>query len=253
MDPITISVISFAFILAGALLGYFLGGILPENHLTQESKEAVKMGWGIIATMSALVLSLLVASAKNTFDSVGVEYTDTAVKYIVLNHILAGYGAEADGVRSHMFAAVAAGIKRDFPEEKINSSVPAASEHSNLMEAIHDEISKLAAGTDEQRKLKAQAEQVSSDLSTSRWRVIEQSRTYLPNALFVALVFWLAILFVGLGLFSPRNQTVLWMLVLCSLSVSIAIYLITDLSHPLRGIVQVSSAPVLDAFKQLAR
>jgi uncharacterized membrane protein len=73
----------------------------------------------------------------------------------------------------------------------------------------------------------------------------------LPNGLFVALVFWLAILFVGLGLFAPRNPTVLLMLVLCSLSVSIAIYLINDLSHPLRGIIQVSSAPILDAFNKM--
>jgi hypothetical protein len=251
MGPATISLISFVFILGGALFGFYLGSVLPEDHLSHESREAVKMGWGIIATMSALVLSLLVASAKNTFDVVNVEYTDAAVKLIVLNHILAEYGVEADGVHSHLLSAVAAGIKRDFPEEKISSTVPAAAQHSNLMERIHDEVRKLIPATDEQRKLLSQAEQVSDDLSINRWRIIEQSRTYLPNGLFVALVFWLAILFVGLGLFAPRNPTVLLMLVLCSLSVSIAIYLINDLSHPLRGIIQVSSAPILDAFNQM--
>jgi hypothetical protein len=251
MEPLTISLISFAFILAGALLGFYLGGVLPEDHLSQESREAVKMGWGIIATMSALVLGLLVASAKNTFDSVGLEYTDRAVKFIVLNHTLLEYGVEADSVRSHLVSALAASIKRDFPKEKIESTVPAASPPSNLLEGINDEVRELKAATDEQHKLLSQAEQLSSDLSASRWRVIEQSRTYLPNALFAALVFWLTILFVGLGLFSPRNKTVLLMLVLCSLSVSIAIYLINDLSHPLRGIIQVSSAPLLDAFNQI--
>jgi hypothetical protein len=73
----------------------------------------------------------------------------------------------------------------------------------------------------------------------------------LLNTSFVALVFWLAILFIGLGLFAPGNRTVLLMMVLCSLSVSIAIYLINDLSHPLRGLIQVSSAPILDAFNQM--
>jgi hypothetical protein len=251
MNPVTLSLISFVFILGGALFGFYLGSVLPEDHLSQESREAVKMGWGIIATMSALVLSLLVASAKNTFDVVGVEYTDVAVKLIVLNHILAEYGVEADGVRSHLISAVAASIKRDFPDEKISSTVPAAAQHSNLMEGIYDEVRKLTPATDEQRKLLSQAEQASADLSINRWRIIEQSRTYLPNGLFIALVFWLAILFVGLGLFAPRNPTVLLMLVLCSLSVSIAIYLINDLSHPLRGIIQVSSAPILDAFNQM--
>src|ERR1700733_12493777 len=116
MEPFVISLISFAFILGGALVGFYLGGVLPEDHLSKESREAVKMGWGIIATMSALVLGLLVASAKNTFDTVGVEYTNRAVKAIVLNHTLVEYGGEADGVRSHLISALAASIKRDFPE-----------------------------------------------------------------------------------------------------------------------------------------
>jgi hypothetical protein len=79
MNPLLVSLISFAFILGGALMGFYLGSVLPEHHLSHDSKEAVKMGWGIIATMSALVLSLLVASAKNTFDAVNVECTDSAV------------------------------------------------------------------------------------------------------------------------------------------------------------------------------
>jgi hypothetical protein len=102
VNPLTISLISFVFILGGALFGFYLGSVLPNDHLSHESRDAVKMGWGIIATMSALVLGLFVASAKNTFDVVNVGYTDRAVKFIVLNHILAEYGVQADGVRSHL-------------------------------------------------------------------------------------------------------------------------------------------------------
>src|SRR5476651_1696373 len=86
MEPLTISLISFAFIFSGALSGFYCGHRLPEHHLSSESKDAVKMGWGIVATMSALVLSLLVASAKNTFDTVNSESTQDSAKLIVLNH-----------------------------------------------------------------------------------------------------------------------------------------------------------------------
>jgi hypothetical protein len=175
MDPVTISLVSFVFIFGGALLGIYLGSVLPENHLSHDSREAVKMGWGIVATMSALVLGLLVASAKNTFDLVNEEYTDTAVKLITLNHILAEYGVQGNDVRSDLLSAVAASIKRDFPEEKISSTVPAAPQHSNLMEGFHDKVRKLTPATDEQRNLLSQAEQVSGDLSIDRWRMIEQS------------------------------------------------------------------------------
>jgi hypothetical protein len=251
MEPIQISLISFAFIIAGALFGFYLSSILPETHLSHDSKEAVKMGWGIIATMSALVLSLLVASAKNTFDVVNSETTETAAQIIVLNHALLQYGPDADPIRNDLKTKVAASIKRDWPDDAIDSSVPAAPQHSNLMEGMHDEVSKLKPTTDEQRELKSQAEAASETLSKGRWLIIEQSRISLPTALFFALVFWLTLLFFGLGLFSPHNKTVLMMLILCSLSVSIAIFLINDLSHPLRGVIEISSVPMLDAFAHI--
>ena len=67
----------------------------------------------------------------------------------------------------------------------------------------------------------------------------------------MALVFWLTILFVGLGLLAPHNRTILVTLILCSISVSIAIFLINDLSHPLKGIIKVSCDPMLDVLVDL--
>ena len=122
------------------------------------------------------------------------------------------------------------------------------------MQGFHDALrTKLTPTTDEQRALFSEAEQTSQELALERWLVIEQSKNSLPTALFVALVFWLTILFIGLGLFSPHNKTVLVMLVLCSLSVSVAIFLINDMSHPLRGIISVSSASMLDVYSHLSQ
>ncbi len=249
MDPLAISLISFVCIFAGALSGYYLGNLLPDHHLSSESRDSVKMGWGIIATMSALVLSLLVASAKNTFDTVGNESIESAAKIIVLDQSLREYGPQADEVRSDLRTLVASVIKRDWPEVNIDSPVPAAAQHSNLMQAFHDEIrAKLKPTTDDQRESFSQADHTSRELALERWLVIEQSKVALPFPLFGALVFWLSMLFIGLGLLAPRNRTVLMMLVLCAVSVSIAIFLINDMSHPLKGLITVSSAPMLDVW-----
>jgi Protein of unknown function (DUF4239) len=253
MQPTAISLIAFALIIAGALSGFYLATVLPEQHLNHDSREAVKMGWGILATMSALVLSLLVSSAKNTFDVVNSESIENAAQIIILNHALMQYGPDANTVRNDLKTSVAAYIKRDWPAVAIASSVPAAPRNSNLMEGMHDEITKLKPASDVQRAMQAQAESASNTLSKGRWLIVEQNKISLPPALLIVLVFWLALLFFGLGLLSPHNHTVLAMLILCSLSVSIAIFLITDLSHPLRGVVQISSGPMLDAFERINR
>ena len=251
MDPLTISLISFCCIFGGAISGYVCARHLPEHHLNHDSRDAVKMGWGIVATMSALVLSLLVASAKNTFDTVNSESTEASAKLIMLNHTLVRYGPDADAAREDLRRLVASVIKRDWPEETITETVPtpAAPQHSNLMEGFNDTLAtKLKPSTEEQKELLAEAHKLTTELALARWLIIEQSKNSLPPALIIALVFWLSILFLGLGLFSPKNKTVLAMLVLSSVSVSVAIFLINDMSHPMRGIISVSSASMLDVW-----
>jgi len=251
MEPITISAISFGFIFAGALVGFYGARYLPEHHLSDDSKDAVKMGWGIVATMSALVLSLLVASAKNTFDTVNSESTETAAKIIVLNHKLVQFGPDADMIRGDLRVAVASAIKRDWPDSDIAPTVPAADPNSNVLQGFSDELILLTPRTDAQKVVLDQAKQLTFELNLQRWLVIEQSRNSLPPPLIIALVFWLTLLFLGLGLFSPHNKTVLMMLVLCSISVSVAIFLINDMSHPLKGLITVSPAGMLDVWSHL--
>jgi len=152
-----------------------------------------------------------------------------------------------------LVTSVAASIKRDWPNVNIAPSIPAAAQHSNLLEGIEDEVNNLKPSTDGQRESLSEAKSASSDISKRRWLIIEQSKTSLPAPLFYTLVFWLSLLLFGLALYSPHNKTVLAMVILCSLSVSIAIFLINDLSHPLRGIVEISSAPMVDAFEHISQ
>jgi hypothetical protein len=253
MNSIVMGSICFGCISSGTALGFYLGRNLPKHHLDDDSKDTIKMAWGTVATMSALVLSLLLASAKSSFDTVSGENTQAATKIILLDHVLARYGPETRQVRDDLRNDVAAAIQKMWPKANSVVSASAVLEGGNGMERVQDDLSRLTPLNDSQRGLLSQAQLLCGDLLQARWLVVEQSRTGLPNILFVILVSWLAMLFVGLGLFAPRNKTVLIVLFICNLSFSTAIFLINEMNHPLDGMMKISNAPMLKALEHLGQ
>jgi hypothetical protein len=246
----TISWIVFACVFAGALLGISLRAVLPEHHLTGESKDVVKVGMGLIATMAALALGLLTASAKSSYDTQRNELAQISAKVIFLDRVLADYGPEAKGIRDLLRRTIASALDQMWPE---NRSRPAQLEPAPASQRLYDTIQQLSPQNDAQRSLRAQALGISNDLSQVRWLLVEQKGSSIPTAYLVVLVFWLVILFVSFGLFAPSNSTVLATLLLCALSVSGAILLILDVDQPFEGLIQIPSAPLRDALARLGK
>jgi hypothetical protein len=240
-------------IFSGALLGMFLRSRLPDHHLSNDSKDTVKLGAGLLATLSALVLGLLINSAKTSFDTVGSEVTQGAAKLILLDRAMANYGPATGDAREILRRTVASGIAAIWPEDQTAGKGVSAIEWANGLEQVQARLRGLTPATEAQRQLLAQAQQISNDLSQSRWLVIEQMQNALPMPFLVMLLFWLTMLHMSFGLFAPRNATVVLVLVVCALSVSGAIFLILEMSHPLTGIIKVSSAPLLKALEHLGR
>ena len=106
MSSTIISLIVFACVFGGALLGIFLHAVLPQNHLTNESKDIVKLGMGLVGTMAALVLGLLVASAKGSYDTQSAELTQMSANIALLDRVLAHYGPETKEARALLRGAV---------------------------------------------------------------------------------------------------------------------------------------------------
>src|SRR5215471_16991340 len=102
MSSMTISWIVFGVVFGGAILGMLLRALLPEHHLSQESRDVVKVGMGLIGTIAALVLGLLVASAKSSFDAQRSGLVQLSANVILLDRILAHYGPEAKGTREQL-------------------------------------------------------------------------------------------------------------------------------------------------------
>ncbi len=253
MSSLAISVITFACAVGGVLLGMMLRRLLPEHHLRDDSKDVMRLGSGLIATLVALVLGLLVSSAKSSFDAISDGLTQAGAKVIVLHRVLVRYGPETKDARDLLRRSIAATIQRVWPADKTKGVDTAAVVTATGVEDISDKIRDLAPRNDAQRLLQSQALQISSDLLQSRWLLIEQAQTSLPMVFLVIVVFWLTVLNVSFGLFAPWNATAATALVVCALSVSGAIFLILEMNRPFAGVIEVSSAPLQTALEVLSR
>ncbi len=253
VHPFAAAFISFTFIFGGAILGLILQGFLPEHHLKQESKDAVKLGAGLIATMAALVLGLLVGSAKSSFDAVNNNITSGASKFIYLDRQLADYGPEAAGIRNDVRQSLQKIVVFLWPEENAFPGTEPFNpkDISGGLEAISLRIRSLPQNTPDQVALRAQALQTVNELMQDRWLILAQSVNTLPRPFFGMMLFWLTALNITYGLFAPRNGTVVAVLFSCALAVSGALFLIVEMNRPLDGIIKVSSQPMHKAAEFL--
>lgn len=252
MNSILIGLVSAGCIFAGALLGMVLQRRLPGHHLSKEMQDLVKLSAGTIATLTALVLGLLVSSAKSSFDTINTGIVQSSAKFILLDRALARYGPETKAMREELKRMVAAGIERIWPEEKTGISALTAFERANGIEVFQDKLSELTPQGDRQRQAIAQAQQIVNDLSQTRWLLVEQAQNQLPLPLLLILIFWLVLLFVSFGLFAPRNVMALVVLSIGACAISAAIFLVLELNQPLDGFIKVSSAPLRNALNHLA-
>lgn len=253
MSSLTLASISFGCIFGGVLAGLFLRNRLPVHHLQEASRDTIKIGAGLLATLAALVLGLLVSSAKNSFDTLNDGLKQGGAKVMLLDRLLASYGPETQQVRKELRQNVKAVMAMLWPSEHAQPIVPGTIEQFNGMEHIHDQIRELVPKTDHQRAMQIQAVQMSGEFLQSRMHMIVQSQSSIPMPLWVIVVFWLTMLHMAFGLLAPRNMTVVVVLFICALSVSGALLLISELNHPIDGMIRLSNAPLVRALEMMGK
>jgi hypothetical protein len=246
MSSIAISGVTFACVFGGALLGMALRAVLPQNHVTADSRDVVKLGMALVATLAALVLGLLIASAKSSFDMQNVELTEMSSRVVLLDRVLAHYGPEAKEVRIELRSSVVHTLDTLFSKD-------ASQLESTKGEILYDEIQGLSPKTDAQRSVQAQALSTVLALAQTRWLIAEQRVNSVSVPLLTVLIFWLTIIFTSFGLFAPRNATVVVSLLVSALSVSGAVFLILEMYTPYEGLIHVSSDPLRAAFMRLGQ
>jgi hypothetical protein len=248
MSEATISLIVFAFVFGGVFLGMFLRTVLPQHHLIDASKDIVRLGFAMVITITALVLGLLVASAKAHYDAQGADLTQMSAKIVLLDRVLAHYGPETKEVRAQLQADVILMLDQVWSQ----SGTPAAPS-SHGITVLFDKVQELSPRSDAQRSLQAQALSLALAVGQTRWLMYEQGVAAVSKTLLVVLIFWLTLIFISFGLFAPNNSTVLTGLFFSALAVSGAVLLILEMYTPFAGLIQVSSAPLRAALANLGQ
>jgi len=251
MNQVAIGAVAFVCLFGGALLGMRLRARLPQHHVADDSRRLLEVGLGIVGTMAGLVLGLLVSSATGTYNAQRDELLDVSSKTVLIDRILAHYGPQAEPARRSLRKTVELALDRMWPQE----AVPAGKIHASAMggETVLDDLENLTPATDRQRSLKPEAIALATSLGQTRWLMEAQTRQSISEPLLVLLVFWFTITFVGFGLFSPPNGTVIVALALAALAVSGAIFITAEMYAPFEGLVKLSSQPLRDALSHLGR
>jgi hypothetical protein len=251
MNAVTASLIVFVCASGGTLLGMYLHRVLPEHHVSPESKDVIRICMGLVASTVALVLGLLVYSAKGFYDTQTNEVTQLAASVLLLDRTLGRYGPESADVRAELRNGINRQMQLLWPEQgsgnaSLNAIPPGG-------EGVVDRIHQLSPNDDRQRALKSQALNLALQLAQTRYLMYTQRSVPVPKLLLIILLFWLIALFISFGLFAPANYTVMASLLIAAAAVSGAIFLMVEMYYPYGGLIQVSSAPIRAVLEQIGR
>ena len=251
MNTTLTSLIVFGCLVGAALLGRLIRRLLPEHHLASDSKDGIKLALGLVSTMSALVLGLLVSSAKSSYDAERGEVIQMAAKVAFADRVLAMYGPDAADLRTRFHEGVKEAIKGIWPEEA-GLSVHMAP-NTQTGNALYVGVQNLSPRDETQRKLKDEAASLATDLVQLRSLLQAQSVPSISKPMLIILVSWLVIIFLGFSVLAPSNPTVIFAFIISAVAVSGAIFLILELDEPFGGVLQISSEPLVHALDQLAK
>ncbi|SRR6266571_2529035 len=251
MSPTSVSLIAFACVFGGTLLGMFVRNRLPGHHLTGDTKEVVRLGTGLIGTIAALVLGLLIASASSTYETQSSQVKQLTASIVLLDRTLAQYGPETDSARNLLRRGVATLADRIWRENGSESGKAEPFEASAAALSFYDEIQKLSPRNEAQRSLQARAIDTSTDLAKTRLLLFAKAGGSIPMPFLVVLISWLTILFASFSLFADNNATTIAALCIFALSASASIFLILELSQPFTGLMMISDGPLRNALAPL--
>lgn len=241
----------FACTFGGALAGIWLRSALPEHHISDQSKDSVKVAVGLIATMAALVLGLVTASAKSSFDDLSTAVKHTAAEVLTLDRTLARYGPETKSLRETLRQTVGNRIELTWPRDSSQPMILDPARTAGQGETLVDAIRALSPRNEEQRALQTRALDHAEALLQARWVVVGAMGSSVPVPFLAVLAFWLTMIFASFGLFAPRNATVTAALLMCALSVAGAIFLILEMDGPFDGLIRISPDPLRYAYFHL--
>lgn len=249
MNSAIVASILLSSLVTAGLLARRLRRHLPEDHLVADSKDAVKLAMGLVATMTALLLGLLVSSAKSNYDTQRTQVIVLASKVAFLGRVLHTYGPDAAEAQAGFREAVAGGVHLMWPDEAGKRSQLAP--NVQVGDRFYATLQALTPRDDRQRALKEQAVTLAADMAQLRVLMQAQLVPSIPRPLLIMVGCWLAVIFHGFSLLAPPNGTTGLALIAAAISVAGAVFLMLELDQPFDGLIRISSAPLANVLNQL--
>jgi hypothetical protein len=251
MSPLSMSLIAFVIIFAGSFLGMFIRKRLPGEHLTGDTKDVVRLGTGLIGTLAALVLGLLISSANGTYDTQSTEVKQLTSNIVLLDRTLALYGRETDSVRALLREGVVSLANQIWHEQSSESRKVKPFVESTSAASLYENVLNLSPQNEAQRLLKTRAIEAINDIGKTRLLISDEGGS-IPMPFLMVLVFWLTMIFASFSLFADLNVVTITALCVFALSAAASLFLILELSQPFTGLMMIPSDPLRNALTPLA-
>ena len=250
MKSILISSIVFAAVFSGGLAGLALGGLLAGSLLGSDAtKDIIKLATGLLVTMTALVLGMLVSSANSSYQDRKNELAEMASDFVVLDQVLATYGSETQVIRDELRRLAENSLERIWPSQASRQPQLRPGDRDQV---LYHQIQILAPKNDIQIAAKTVAISAADSMRRTYFLMfLKSEQNSLSFPLLAVLVAWLTVIFIGFGLLAPRNDTIITTLVVCALAVSGAIFIIMAMYKPFSGIMRISPSPIHDALSRM--
>ena len=250
MGGVMVGLLVFAFLAGAALLVLWLHPRLPPTLLSKETTDSVRLGIGVVATITALVVSLLISSVKGSFDRVHHDVQTFATELILLDRTLRFYGPGADNARALLTRYTERALQETWPSKGHRAMFD---DHtaSALLDQTEAAILALPMTAPQQSRLAERAAAEIRDIVRQRWSLVEESGSAVSPILVAALALWLGLIFASCGYNSPRNGLVVAVFLLCAASVAGAILLIVEMDGAFTGLITVPSDSIQRALAHM--
>jgi len=237
-----------AAVFTGSVIGFNLHRLLPPHHLSKETHDVIRLGAGMLSVLASLVLGLLIATVRTSYDNTATALRVYAADLTVLDETLREYGDRAleprRRLRDYTTRLLDDVWRHPYPHPFLVENRGA----SERLEHVWDAIRNLPAATRDEQLLAGEAQQIAVSLLRQRWLLIERAGSSVHPVVIVILVLWIAAIFVSFGINAPRHATMYAVFLVLSFAIGSAIFLVMEMDAPFEGLLRISSQPVETAL-----
>jgi hypothetical protein len=251
MNPLLTSLAAFVCIFGGTFLGILVRHKMPDRHLSGDTKDIVRQGTTLIATLASLVLGLLIASANGKYETESSRIKQLTANIVLLDNALDLYGQDSMPLRAMLRRETSVLADGIWAENRPSFGTNRPFEANAQALSLYSEILKLTPKTDAQRFFHARASDTLVEISKTRLLLFTNAGGTIPIPFLIVLVGWLALIFASISLFAESNTRTITILCIFSFAASAAIFLILELGQPFTGLMMISDEPLRNALAAL--